>query len=356
MSAALERTAQTAKTAMRTGAQSGVQSGAQTVAPGAPDVTAEESSVLAPFDPAGLDVIAFAAGERVRGLSVCIATVVQVYGTSPRGAGAQMAVAEDGRSVGHVSSGCVERAIVAEAQAAMREGAGRLVRYGQGSQYVDIALPCGSALQILFSVGPSPVALERALAFAVARRPFALALDLGTGAISFREDAAASPGEGRFLRSYAPRLRIAAAGQGAELLTMTRVARAAGYDICAISPDQAALDACAAEGAEIVRLRSAAAAPELPADAWTAMVLLFHEREWEIPLLRRALSGPAFYIGAVGSRRTAAARLEELAALGVPPEDMARLRGPIGLLAATRDPASLALSALAEIAGAWRTR
>src|SRR5690606_3756134 len=114
--------------------------------------------------------------------------------------------------------------------------------------------------------------------------------------------------ETHFVRAYAPRLRVVAAGQGAELTTVTRVARAAGYDMCAVSPDQAALAACAEAGAETVRLRSAGGPPDLAIDPWTAVVLLFHEREWEVPILKQALASPACYVGAVGSRRTAAAR------------------------------------------------
>jgi xanthine dehydrogenase accessory factor len=309
-------------------------------------------SVVAPaFDPSGIDVLAFAARERRNGKPVCIATVTEIYGTSPRARGAQMAVAEDGRSAGHVSSGCLERAIVAEAQAAMKEGKSRLVRYGQGSQYVDIALPCGSALQVLFSVAPPLEALDAALDAAEARRPFALDFDLETGAGAFMNGAAPAA-SGHYVRAYAPRLRVIAAGQGAELTTVTRVVRAAGYDMVAVSPDEAALAFCAQQGAQTVRLRSAGGPPDLPIDEWTAVVLLFHEREWEVPILTRALVSPAFYVGAVGSRRTAAARLEDLFAAGVSPDEAARLRGPIGLLASTRDPAALALSALTEIVAA----
>lgn len=308
----------------------------------------------AAFDPSGADVLGFAASELGAGRPCCIATVVEIFGTSPRARGSQMGVSADGRHVGHVSSGCLERAIVAEAQAAMESGAGRLVRYGQGSQYIDIALPCGSALNILFSVDPGADALDAALAAAEARRPFALAYGLDSGAIEFCDEPNAVAGEDRFVRTYAPRLRVVAAGQGAELTTMSHIARAAGYDVVAVSADDAALALSETAGAQPLRLKSAGAAPDLPIDEWTAVVLLFHEREWEIPILKAALASDAFYVGAVGSRRTAAARLEELFAAGAPPEAAARLNGPIGMLASTRDPSALALSALTEIVGAWR--
>ena len=64
------------------------------------------------------------------GLRVALVTLVEVEGGAPRQAGAQMAVAEDGRYVGYLSGGCLEEAVVLEAQAAIAQGANRLVRYG----------------------------------------------------------------------------------------------------------------------------------------------------------------------------------------------------------------------------------
>jgi xanthine dehydrogenase accessory factor len=86
----------------------------------------------------------------------------------------------------------------------------------------------------------------------------------------------------------------------------------------------------------------------LPYDEHTAVACLFHEHEWEGPLLLNALRGPAFYVGALGSRQTQQRRVEALAALGANAAEIARLKGPIGLFP-SQDPRSLAVSALAEI-------
>ena len=88
-------------------------------------------------------------------------------------------------------------------------------------------------------------------------------------------------------------------------------------------------------------------------DDWTGFVFVFHDRDWEDALLPSVLAQPAFLIGAVGSRRTHAQRLERLAVAGVAPDLVARIKGPFGLIPATRDPATLALSILAEVAGAY---
>jgi len=84
-------------------------------------------------------------------------------------------------------------------------------------------------------------------------------------------------------------------------------------------------------------------------DPWTAFVLLFHDRDWETPLLQQALAGEAFYIGVVGSRRTHATRCEALRAVGCSDQAISKIRGPIGLVGSLRDASMLAISVLAEI-------
>ena len=85
------------------------------------------------------------------------------------------------------------------------------------------------------------------------------------------------------------------------------------------------------------------------ADAWSAVLLLFHDHEWEQAILQWALDGPAFYIGAQGGRAAREARTAQLAASGSNPAQLERIRSPIGLIPSAREPAILAISALAEI-------
>jgi len=77
--------------------------------------------------------------------------------------------------------------------------------------------------------------------------------------------------------------------------------------------------------------------------------LMFHDHDWEVALLSQALSSEAFYIGAMGSERTHKLRCEALGEAGVSAENIARIKGPIGLIPSMRDANLLALSALAEI-------
>ena len=96
-------------------------------------------------------------------------------------------------------------------------------------------------------------------------------------------------------------------------------------------------------------LTNPAAPPPQYDDPWSAVILMFHEHDWEIALLAQALASEAFYIGAMGSDRTHALRREALKDAGVSADIIARIKGPIGLIPSMRDANLLALSTLAEI-------
>ena len=91
----------------------------------------------------------------------------------------------------------------------------------------------------------------------------------------------------------------------------------------------------------------------LAADPWTAVVLLFHDHEWEQAILEWALETPAFHIGAQGGFEARRVRIERLAERGVPPVQQGRIHSPVGVITHSREPAVLALSVLAEIVGAY---
>ena len=119
-----------------------------------------------------------AAGERT-----ALATLINVEPTGPRPAGSQMGIAEDGKAVGFLSGGCVEAALIEEARQAIDAGANRTVRYGEGSPYMDIALPCGSAIDVFIDVGLDAATTHAIADALVERRPVKLLTDLATGVV-----------------------------------------------------------------------------------------------------------------------------------------------------------------------------
>ncbi len=306
-----------------------------------------------------VDILTFAARERAGGVALC--TLVHIDGAFSRPLGAQLAVARDGRYLGHISGGCLETAAAGEALKALAEGRNRRVRYGSGSPFWDVRLPCGGGIEIYIDANPDVRALTRAGEAAGARRPFSLAFDPQTDhsdlSVLEADERVAGPSSETpdlFLRPFEPCLRLVLAGRGPELVALARLALANGCAVHGASPDELTLAECAALGATTQSLDLPSAPVTLPSDPWTAVVVLFHDHDWEPALLKSALGGKAFYIGALGSRRTHAARLDILKSMGVPDGDRARLRGPIGLIPSVRDPETLAVSTLAEILSVQR--
>ncbi len=296
-----------------------------------------------------LDVLAFATTEMAAGRRAALITIVGLDGPFSRPLGAQLAVAEDKRFAGSISGGCLEQALTEEAQLAMTAGENRVVRYGRGSPYLDVRLPCGGGIDLHIDVGANLQTLQSAIALGRDRRRFSLAFDPATKQSSLRllqPDNVAEAGE--FVRPFEPRLRLVLAGRGWEIVAMSQLAQTAGVDLVVASQEPATLEFCKPYADQLIQLTVPAAPPALPLDADTAVACLFHEHEWEAPLLLDALRSRAFYVGALGSRQTHDRRVETLRALGAGAEDIERLKGPIGLFA-SRDPRSLAISALAEI-------
>lgn len=276
---------------------------------------------------------------RSQGTRAALATLVGIDGASPRALGTQLAVSADGRSVGSLSSGCLEAAIRGEARTALRTGASRVLRYGKQSPFIDIVLPCGSGLDVHVAPVADADWLEEALDRDRRRLPFAVLMDLDQGESrmapiagpeAVRPSAFAAPR--LFRRTYAPPLRLAIVGEGAAADLLTRL--------------------CDGLGIEVWRADAPADLGAL--DAWSAIVLLLHDHDREAPWLEAALATEGFYIGAVGSGRTQAMRLDAMAARGHGAAALARIRGPIGRIERAKSPRDLAVSVLAEVLGLAR--
>ena len=302
------------------------------------------------------DILRFALARAEEGVDTILVTLTGIEGSSPRAIGAQMAVAADGRYVGSFSGGCIEAAVVAEAIGTLADGQARLVRFGAGSPYLDIRLPCGGGIDLLFNPRPDRRALAEAMSRHDRREMAVLRLSEGGVDVGTEEDLRYDAGwrGADFHLCYAPALRVIALGQGDDLLALARLAATFGASVYALSPERRALAALTAEGFEAAELRSRTDLPAITTDPWTAIIFLFHDRDWEEHLLPHALNAPAFYVGAIGSQQTQRLRLAALETAGVSTGLRDRLRTAIGLIPATRDPATLALSILAQLVEEYR--
>ncbi len=262
-----------------------------------------------------------------------LAVITGVEGPSYRPVGAVMAIDAGGATWGSLSSGCIERDVVLHARQALADGQARALRYGAGSPFRDLALPCGGGLDILILPRPDRAALRHAATRLAARHPALLRL-------------------GPLTLQVQPQPRFLTFGKGPEAHCFAALASATGFPVEALSPDPDTLTGLA----NTHLLPQPVWPPDLAIDARTAVTLFFHDHDWEPALLAAALQSPAIYVGAQGSLRAHRARCEALAAMGLPPERIGRLESPFGLIPSARDPRTLAASVLAQVLARMQLR
>lgn len=267
---------------------------------------------------------------------MALCTLVGLEGSFSRRLGAQIAIAPDGRTIGSLSDGCLERQLASDAVAMRaRGGPPSVTRYGRGSPIIDFRLPCGGGLDILIDPRPDRDRLRAAARRLAARQDAHLDLPLPPDA----DDALLAR------RAYIPPLRVLLFGEGPEFLAFREIAASAGVEVVARPR--------AGDAGNVPGLTLGQAPTGLNGDPWTAIVLLFHDHEWERALLRWALDQSAFFVGAQGGATARTDREAVLRADGASPDAIAKLRSPIGLIPRARDPEVLALSVVAEIVGAY---
>ncbi len=157
-----------------------------------------------------------------------------------------------------------------------------------------------------------------------------------------------------FLRPYIrpPRLIVVGAVHIAQALVP--MAAITGFQVTVLDPREGFATAERFPGAELLKEWPDEAMDALDPDRRTAVVALTHDPRIDDPALVAALGSDAFYLGALGSRKTQGARTERLAALGFSEESLARIHGPVGLPIGARTPEEIAVAVLAQVIGALR--
>ena len=302
------------------------------------------------------DIFAVADGWRRDGRAFALAFVTATQGGAVRDPGAVMAISADGETVGYLSGGCIDADVASQARACLTSRQTRTLRYGVGSPFFDIQLPCGGAIDVFVCPYPDENVVTTVAARLAERQETSIVI-LSDGSLRADPPDASTSTDVAFSGGYAPKLRLRLAGRGADLIAMARIAAAAGIEARVQSPDQACLDGLTTDvNYRADLLRSPELAPTNDDDPWTAFVLMFHDPEWELTLLKDAISNPAFYIGAVGSRATHARRVERLAAMGCSAVEIARIHAPAGLVPSMRDASGVAVSTFAEIIDVFHRR
>ena len=174
---------------------------------------------------------------------------------------------------------------------------------------------------------------------------------------AFRSGKSGIADEGRaFINVHLPPVKIIITGAVHISQSLAELARPLGLDVAIIDPRTAFATGERFPGAQLHAEWPENVLPTIGIDRFTAFVALTHDPKIDDPGLQAALRSGCFYIGALGSRKTHAKRMERLAAAGFSEGEIARIHAPVGLDIGAVSPAEIALSILGEIVAAMRAK
>ena len=264
---------------------------------------------------------------------VALATVVATRRSAPRPVGSVLAVTASGELAGSVSAGCVENDVYGEAREVLEGAEPRERTYGiTDAMALGVGLPCGGEIDVFVARADAEL-LQRAVD------------ELERGRV-----VTVAPDDGRLVLRSEPPSRLVVVGAIDTAQALCRAAGMLGWRTIVVDPRARYATAERVPSAdELVVEWPDVALPRLAPDEATAVVVLAHEERIDVPALRHALASDAFFVGAIGSRRTQGRRRELLLEEGVAEEDVDRVRGPVGLDVGARTPPETAIAILAEI-------
>jgi len=298
-----------------------------------------------------------AAAKAWAGEPLALATVVSTWGSAPRPRGSHMLVHGDGRFEGSVSGGCVESDILQTAAEVIAGAPFQVRRYGVADAAAwEVGLPCGGEIAVMVqpvsAAGFDPELFDRIADAREQGDSLAVHTDLDTGHSSERP---LETGE-VFINRYDPPRRLLIVGAVQIAQSLAALARTLGIEVVVIDPRARFLTEERFPGVTLDdRWPDEAVAAYRPGPA-TAVVTLSHDIKIDDPALIAALGSEAGYVGALGSRRSHAARRERLAAAGLSAETIDRVDGPVGIDIGAIGPSEIALSIAAAMIGAFHDR
>jgi len=298
-----------------------------------------------------------AAAKAWKGEPMAIATVVSTWGSAPRPKGSHMLVHADGRFEGSVSGGCVESDILATAADVIAGAPFSLRSYGVADAAAwEVGLPCGGEIAVMVqpvsAEGFDPELFDRI----AQARDEGDALTVSTDLTSGHSDARPFETGQVFVNRYDPPRRLLIVGAVQIAQSLAQLATTLGIETVVIDPRARFLTEERFPGVTLDdRWPDEAIAAYRPGPS-TAVVTLSHDIKIDDPALIAALSSDAAYVGALGSRKSHAARRERLAAEGVTPEQLDRIDAPVGIDIGAIGPSEIALSVAAAMIGAFHDR
>ncbi len=303
-----------------------------------------------------IDVVRTALDWLDRGHRVTLGTVVRTWGSAPRPPGSLMIIRDDGQVAGSVSGGCIEDDLIG--RVARGELASRLPQvttYGATAEESQrFGLPCGGTVRVVLEPLSAASQLRELLVAIESHRLVARRLDLATGVVAL---GAADAGDtvrfdGRTLVTvHGPRMRLVIVGGGQLSRYLAAMAVMLDYRVTVCDPREEYHEGWQGmDGVTLSTLMPDDLVLAMNLDANSAVVAVTHDAKLDDLALLEALRTPAFYVGALGSKRNNDARRQRLREhFGLADDELARLRGPVGLNLGALTPPEIALAVVAEM-------
>src|SRR5690349_4931353 len=265
-----------------------------------------------------------------------------------------VAVRDDGQVIGSVSGGCVEDDLMDKARAKLPSWKKpELFTYGvTNEEATRWGLPCGGTLQLVMEPLSERSGIAALLEKISSQQLVKRHLDMESG------KATLEPGrwqdvlefDGRVLSTvHGPRWRLVLIGAGQLTRYLAEMARMLDYHVVVIDPREEYANSWDVEAVPINRGMPDDVVRELELDGHSALVALTHDPKLDDLALMEALKSAAFYVGAIGSKKNNDARRERLKEFDVSVDEIARLRGPVGLYIGSKTPPEIAVAILAEM-------
>ncbi len=312
------------------------------------------------MDSVDIEVLRSAEAWRKAGHRVTFGTIVRTWGSAPRPVGALVVIRDDGQVVGSVSGGCVEDDLIDKVKsggATARLGDGqeipKLITYGvTNEEATRWGLPCGGTLELVMEPVTEKSAFGELLETISKQQLVSRRLEMDSGRVSMK------PGTGQDVLEFdgkvlttvhGPRWRMILIGAGQLTRYLAEMARMLDYHVLVIDPR-----AEYADGWDLANIQLDRGMPDdvLAAanlDGHSAVVALTHDPKIDDLALMEALKSPAFYVGAIGSKKNNDARRTRLKEFDLSEGEIARLHGPVGLYIGSKTPPEIAVAILAEM-------
>lgn len=275
-----------------------------------------------------------------------------------------MACTPDGELVGSISGGCIEEDFLQQLQdGSLKQqyddegGKPFKVVYGAtAEEQARLKLPCGGQLHVLLeyiAASDSNCSLFNHLRSSLEQHSLiSRIVDLNTGSISVADESgedAVVIEDNIMAHSLSPMYRLLLLGAGDVAKYVAEMALALEYDVTLCDPRPNYLDNWHVEGVEKTSRLPDDVVRENYNNPYSGIIALAHDPRVDDMALMEALKTDAFYVGAMGSERTSAARRERLPELGLTKDEIDILHAPIGFQIESKTPAEIAISVMAEV-------